>query len=474
MVPTASASGTTWIPPIYDCSRAPELEWNTSVPHDEMMPYNFARSAKWCPDGSAVLSQCEDRTFYLPDLPAKSSFADDSSTQGCATHARVFRQQGPILDYVWYPSASTGNPAAFCFLASVRECPVKLLDASDGRLRASYRIVDHRERQVAPHSLAFNATADRFYCGFEDAIEVFDVQRPGDGTRLHMSASKKSKDGLKGIISALAFSADASSGVFAAGSLSSPAPSSSNIALFSEATGEAPVMFVGAESLSHGATSGIRASVTQLMFNPAQPYLLYASFRRHESIYAWDLRGDVSTPVCIFDKEALESSATTEQTRRPALTNQKIKFDIDISGKVLGVGDQHGNITLFDAAPGGREATSFPSESEAQVARQLPILRYAAHDDAIGSVGFHPLRPVLLSVSGSRHFDGSPPTSSSSSESDDEADGDAEGGYVSAGRARAVRISRRGPQPATHDASTKLWNFDSRVEAERSTTATAF
>ena len=26
------------------------------------------------------------------------------------------------------------NPATFCFLASVRECPVKLLDASDGRV----------------------------------------------------------------------------------------------------------------------------------------------------------------------------------------------------------------------------------------------------------------------------------------------------------------------------------------------------
>lgn len=62
---------------------------------------------------------------------------------------------------------------------------MKLLDASDGRvgpfsvrvtdqgdiyspnlwclkLRASYRIVDHRERHVAPHSIAFNTTADRY------------------------------------------------------------------------------------------------------------------------------------------------------------------------------------------------------------------------------------------------------------------------------------------------------------------------
>ena len=42
----------------------------------------------------------------------------------------------------------------------------------------------------------------RFYCGFEDAIEVFDVHREGnnEGTRLHTTPSKKAKDGLKGQI----------------------------------------------------------------------------------------------------------------------------------------------------------------------------------------------------------------------------------------------------------------------------------
>lgn len=38
----------------------------------------------------------------------------------------------------------------------------------------------------------------RLYCGFEDAIEIFDVQRPGEGERLSTTPSKKSKDGLKG------------------------------------------------------------------------------------------------------------------------------------------------------------------------------------------------------------------------------------------------------------------------------------
>ena len=47
---------------------------------------------------------------------------------------RYLKQPSPIVDYAWYPSASVNNPATFCFLASVRECPVKLLDGSDGRV----------------------------------------------------------------------------------------------------------------------------------------------------------------------------------------------------------------------------------------------------------------------------------------------------------------------------------------------------
>jgi hypothetical protein len=135
--------------------------------------------------------------------------------------------------------------------------------------------VDHRERFIAPHSLAFNLTAQkwvlhlhllektdpclpkpapsRLYCGFEDAIEVFDLSRPGEGTRISTTPNKKSKDGLKGIISALAFSPSytAEEAFYAAGSFT---PTAHNIALFSDAQAE-PLMYVG---------GGPRAGVTQV------------------------------------------------------------------------------------------------------------------------------------------------------------------------------------------------------------------
>jgi len=58
--------------------------------------------------------------------------------------------------------------------------------------------------------------------------------------------------------------------------------------------------------------------------------MLYASFRRRDEIYGWDLRGSTVTPLQIFrcgDGPRLE-------------TNQKMKFDIDFSGDLMGVGDR--------------------------------------------------------------------------------------------------------------------------------------
>jgi hypothetical protein len=92
----------------------------------------------------------------------------------------------------------------------------------------------------------------RLYCGFEDAIEVFDVARPGDeGTRLHTTPMKKSKDGLRGIVAALAFSTACGNEdtLFAAGSLS---PNKDNIALFMESQGGTPVM-----SMAGGPRAGV-------------------------------------------------------------------------------------------------------------------------------------------------------------------------------------------------------------------------
>ncbi|KAJ7606634.1 WD40-repeat-containing domain protein, partial [Roridomyces roridus] len=321
----------------------------------------------------------------------------------------TFTQPAPILDYAWFPTASVTSPATFCFVASVRETPVKLLDASDGRLRASYRIVDHRERQIAPHSLAFNLSATRLYCGFEDALEVFDVAQPGEGTRLHTSPSKKSRDGLKGIISALDFSPSYESDFYGAGSLSPT--EGGNIAVFSETGGAVPVCFV---------SGGPAAGVTQLHFNPAQPHILYAAFRRRSEIFSWDLL-DTTAPVKIYTPPP--SSANDRET------NQKRRFDVDLAGRFLAVGDQEGRVSVFDLA----------------AEENTPRLTYPAHSDALGSVSFHPTKPTLLSDEDEE---------SSSEDSEDEEDDRGQ-----SGKAAVIRRSVARPTPVPLDASIRVWDF---------------
>ncbi|KAH9177468.1 WD40 repeat-like protein [Lactarius sanguifluus] len=428
-----------WKPPVFRVSRQPTLVHKACLLTDTHFTENFARSAKWCPDGSLALAHCENRTLQYLDI-TEELFNSTLPQPGLVPpfdppKIRIFPQAAPILDFIWYPRATPRDASSFCFIASVRESPVRLLDASDGRLRASYKIVDHRERQIAPSSLAFNVPADKLYCGFEDAIEVFDLSRPGSGTRLATTPSKKSRDGLKGIISALAFCPmnDPSYRLFAAGSLSPSSSNSSNIALFDEDTGGKPIGWIG----------NIKASVTQLAFNPMKPHILYASFRRRDEICAWDLRGDTVTPLQTFRRGDGRGQ-----------TNQKMKFDIDLGGNLLGVGGQNGKISVFELVG---DLTESAEEAGAEVAlpsiNVVPALEYHAHDDAVGSVAFHPLHPLLLAVSGSRHFDPigveeESPGSDLSITDEEVPRGD---GQVS------IRRHRYRPQPSFRDNSFSLW-----------------
>ncbi|KAF7378144.1 Telomerase Cajal body protein 1 [Mycena sanguinolenta] len=402
----------TWTPPEFNLSSPPSSSESWPVFPD---PGNFARSAKWCPDGSVALVQCEHREFRIltpKTSPPLNGIANPNLNPNTGTPPRVLPQSAPILDYAWYPTASSATPASFCFVAS---------------LRASYGIVDHRERQIAPHSLAFNLSGTKLYCGFEDAIEVFDVGRPGpgEGTRLHTSPSKKSRDGLKGEFYLHLNSCTAD--MYAAGSLTA---TPGNIVLFTETDGTVPVSFIA---------GGPSAGVTQLHFNPTRPHILYAAFRRQRDIYSWDLRADVNAPVTIYSPSSVPGEREeVEETN----TNQKRRFDVDVMGRWLGIGDQEGAAHLF----------SLVSENDDGGQPVSPTLTWNAHKDAIGSVSFHPTHPTLLSVSGSRHFH----TESESSSSDDSNE---EGEKPNNERRRAIRrsIVRRGP--VALDSSMKVWDL---------------
>ena len=164
---------------------------------------------------------------------------------------------------------------------------------------------------------------------------------------------------------------------------------------------------------------------------------------------------------------------------------------------------QEGGISVFDLAAKTRSAEVARGEGEHEgegaedvtlpspgpTPRTSPIMRYNAHAgtcararahthlsdlssglisetcaDAVGSVAFHPLRPVLLSVSGSRHFETTEKTSADSSTvsaSEDETEGDDESIEESEALHRPCVITRTREQrrPIAMDTSIKLWDF---------------
>ena len=76
--------------------------------------------------------------------------------------------------------------------------------------------------------------------------------------------------------------------------------------------------------------------------------------------------------------------------------------------------------------------------------------------DSIGSVAFNPVDANLLSVSGSRHFNGSPNVSDS--DSSDSSDSESLSGQGSHAR-NYVRRRRQPVQPHVVDSSVKIWKF---------------
>jgi len=278
--------------------------------------------------------------------------------------------------------------------------------------------------------MAFNPDMSKLYCGCEDFIEIFDLHQPGDGERFHTTTTKKSKDGLKGIISALAFCSDYS-GLYAAATYSV----SSSIALFDQSSHHgAPITYI------QGANSG---GISQLHFHPTQPHILFAASRRNGYVQRWDLRN----PSVPLDDEMFRGA------NKSGGTNQRMWFDIDLGGQWLASGNEAGMVSLFDVS----------GQNSPEINVDEPILTFQAHKDAIGSISFHPIFPLALTVSGSRQFDLPRDAQPVQLDSSSVALLDEDSSSSSGSDEDEVQPASHPEFPCPHDASMKLWDFTSPV-----------
>jgi telomerase Cajal body protein 1 len=267
---------------------------------------------------------------------------------------------GSIYDFAWYPFMDSQNPSSCIFVSTSRDQPIHMWDAFTGELRASYRAYDHLDEITAANSLAFNATGDKIFAGYDRMVRFFDVTQPGrQFTARPLCKTRKSRQGQRGIISTLHFNPDYS-GIYAAGSYNG------TTYVYTEDTGE--------ELLCLRDHDG--KGITQVQFSPDGRYL-YTAARRDSSIHCWDIR---------------QSTQIVQSFSRQADTNQRIEFDVHCSGKYLLTGSRDGRALLYDVSTGALLDTS---------------AELFTFGDAVNGVSFFPdgTRGRVALTTGQRHYD---------------------------------------------------------------------
>ncbi|KAM0754411.1 WD40 repeat-like protein [Meredithblackwellia eburnea MCA 4105] len=385
----------------------------------------FFREAQLCPDGTYLLAHSEDRSLSLFNLPP-------TTTSG--THWIPEWSHHPpasLLSFAWFPGATSTNPPYFAFVTGTRDQPVHLLDANPSsgegeevrakrRTRASYPIIDHTEKFVGPNSISFSPDGSSLYCGYENAIEIFDVNVPGvsSARRLRTTPTRSSKDGQKGIISTLSptpASTSPGTELLAAGSFSG------SVGLYDLTIGETGAL-VG---LIPADEKGQRGGVTKVQFHPQYPHLIYIAHRSSPSIHSLQM----------YDLRNLGTALAEVGFGRRARGSQRLGFDlrVDMSdvvggtgGTEVAVGDQDGFVSIYKQS--SLELTGWEGNDTSSTTYPEPARKFRVSNDAVGSVSFVPTtaetvgNPTrIVTCSGSRKFEVAC-DSDSHSDSDEEED----------------------------------------------------
>lgn len=356
-------------------------------------PENYLKGCKWAPDGSCILTNSADNVLRVYNIPPEVYSYNWELLPEMSPVLRM-AEGDTIYDYCWYPKVNSLD-ADTCFLASSsRDNPIHVWDAFYGEVRGSFRPYNHLDELTTAHSLCFSPDGSQLYCGFDKIVRVFYTDRPGRDCEERPTLVKK--QGQSGIISCFSFSPCQS--VYACGSYSRCA------GLYSCQDGTLLALL---PTRHHG-------GLTHLLFSPDGNYL-YTGGRKDPEILCWDLR---------------EPGKVVFSLKRNVATNQRIYFDLDVSGRYLLSGDTEGVVSVWDTQ-------TAPPDSNEELLQ--PQLRFQAHWDCTNGISIHPFMPLLVTSSGQRQFPWP-----SDSEGDSGLEGEGGGDFLS-------------PQESRQDNALSLW-----------------
>ncbi|CAJ1419544.1 unnamed protein product, partial [Effrenium voratum] len=338
-----------------DCKQNAKITTVADPTHNSLLRRNnFAKAAKWSPDGSVAIAVHDDEILRMYQVPQAE---DLEGTKTLFPYAET-AEGGPVLDFCFFPSFTWEYPGTCCFITSSQDHPIHLRDAVTGELRNTYRPFNNVDEVCHASSLCFSPDGSKIIAGFSLYLRVFHLQRPGRQMEDWLLGTKKGT-GQKGIIGAVAASLW-QPGLYAAGSYNK------SICLYQESSRGKAVARL-ADSKMGG--------VTQLAFG--SEWLLLSGHRKDSWLRAWDLR--------MLGEQGNE--ALLQELPRSVNTHQRFHFGVQ--DDLLSTGDDSGNILLY----------SLSSMQE--------VGRFQGHSRPCTSAELRPTEAkerVLLSSSGSRHF----------------------------------------------------------------------
>ncbi|XP_011700964.1 PREDICTED: telomerase Cajal body protein 1 [Wasmannia auropunctata] len=343
----------------YNWSTAPRLLCAATKEYQSIdLHENFTKGCQWSPDGTCLLVPSEDFRIRIYELPRElySGQVPSDFVQTNLAPALTVKEGGLVYDTCWYPFMNSWDPSTCCFLSTSRESPVHLWDAFTGELRATYRAYNQVDEVEASISVQFVDSGREIWCGFKNAVRIFDTDRPGrQTTDIHF---KHDFPNMIGLVSCIREN-PAMSGLVAFGTYSKC------IGLYKDG----PLC-----------TFKTGSGITQIEFSPCG-MKLFSVVRKSSEFLCWDLRNPGNV---LYSLEGRQSD-----------TNQRIQIAITPDSKQIISGGVDGNIVVWELS----EIANYDEED------LNPKYKIKLSKDCINGLSLHTNLPIIATSSGQRQCD---------------------------------------------------------------------
>ncbi|PHJ19744.1 guanine nucleotide-binding protein [Cystoisospora suis] len=325
---------------------------------------NNIRGAEWSIDGNAFLTWNDDsivRLFACPGREEGEEEAgcqlqkDDSEASSSSFSSTSTRELHPwtsvnegelIFQCAWYPRLDWSQPSTFSYAVASRDHPIHLYSGVDSSLLSSYSCFNHLDEITHGFSLAFHPSQPYLLVGAISGVRLFHLERPGRQMKDMLFATRRARQGQKGIISCVDYKREGPSAdkLFACGSYSQSVCTytADEERRHKNCRQQVPIVkpvhsLLDEETLPWG-------GVTQVKF--VGEYLLVSGHRQDDTLRCWDLRMPYQPLLRLFRKTSGSSQRFSFDFLPPHSAH--IKDRGREPRNILVTGDETGEISFFD------------------------------------------------------------------------------------------------------------------------------